>query len=105
MEGYGDCINESPASACLENEFCVGTGNGTEAVCAHQCNEVSDCPDVPSGGNPTVMCVDFTANGLPECRLDCSGGETCPTGMFCLQQQSVSLAGLIPVMGRLRGRG
>ena len=81
--GFGDCINEAPETACPGDEFCVGTMSGTEAVCAYPCNEASDCPDQPAGGNASSTCEDITGDGIPECQIDCGGSETCPDGMFC----------------------
>lgn len=82
-EGFGDCINALPDVACLEGEFCIGTAAGTEAVCGYACNEVADCPDLPAGGDASSVCNDVTGDALPECTIDCSGGETCPDQMSC----------------------
>jgi hypothetical protein len=30
-----------------------------------------------------VLCEDVTADDEPDCVLDCSAGQTCPTGMVC----------------------
>lgn len=77
---YGNC-GDIPA-ACAAPGFCF-TDGGT-AVCQQSCGDASDCPAAPPTGNAPVTCgfANMAVSG-PECHLDCSGGQTCPVGMFC----------------------
>ena len=54
----------------------------TIGVCTTECAVVGDCPASP-GGTAPVSCLDVTADGTPECILDCSAGGSCPAGMNC----------------------
>lgn len=75
---YGDCQNE--VGEC-ENGLCL---QGPDfAVCGENCMDASDCAAPPNSGHAPVTCMDVTADGLAECMLDCSGGQSCPDGMVC----------------------
>jgi hypothetical protein len=84
--GFGDCVNNLPADACLASEQCV-TDLGMPplvGVCADvDCTTAADCPLTPPGGTSPVVCVDVTGEGINECILFCGMGQTCPTGMQC----------------------
>ena len=83
MDGYGDCANNDPALVCLADEECVGDGTGN-AVCLEQgCADAGDCA-LPATGDSIATCLDVTGDGVTDCYLDCSMGETCPDGMVCV---------------------
>lgn len=85
--GFDDCAN-NPADVCLEGEVCVSddAAEPLTAVCAQAgCTDPStDCLAVPPGGDALAACaeIDDSSDG-EECVVDCSGAETCPTGMVC----------------------
>lgn len=85
--GFDDCVN-NPGGVCLEGEICVSDEAGAvaTAVCAQTgCTDpTTDCRVVPPGGDALAACaeIDDTSAG-EECVVDCSGAETCPTGMVC----------------------
>lgn len=85
--GFDDCAN-NPAAVCREGEVCVSddTVDPNTAVCAQTgCTDpATDCLVAPPGGDAQVACaeIDDSSDG-EECVIDCSGGETCPTGMAC----------------------
>jgi hypothetical protein len=52
-------------------------GAGTNGYCTD-----TTCPTcVPAPGVAPVICI--TVTGYSLCALDCSAGQTCPTGMVC----------------------
>jgi hypothetical protein len=68
--------------ACLEGE---GPNMG-KSYCAANCNppdNPDNCPDAPNG-DATPMCI--SVMGTSYCALDCSGGESCPNGMSCVDE-------------------
>jgi hypothetical protein len=74
----GTCLNGDPP-------------NDNKSFCAPNCSPAGDpsgCPPPPSGDAPP-MCIDVGdeqgGNVQSFCALDCSGGQTCPTGMTCVQ--------------------
>ncbi len=85
--GFDDCAN-NPDAVCLEAEVCVADDVAEPAtgVCAQTgcIDAAADCRAVPPGGDAVAGCaeIDDTSAG-EECVVDCSGGETCPTGMVC----------------------
>ncbi|MEM7157223.1 MAG: hypothetical protein AAF799_30500 [Myxococcota bacterium] len=86
--GFGDCATMDPGVVCLPDEVCLVDGAGPAAtlgVCTStNCNSVADCPSAPAGGDAPVVCENIdTDPSEDECALDCSGGQTCPTGMNC----------------------
>ncbi|MCA9709372.1 MAG: hypothetical protein KDK70_26255 [Myxococcales bacterium] len=85
FQGFGDCINNPPAAVCLPGEQCIVDPIGmSEGACIDvTCTDIGDCPLAPPGGTAVVVCTDITGEGLNECIIDCSGGQTCPTGMVC----------------------
>lgn len=87
-EGFGDCATMPVADVCLPGETCLVDGAGAAAtlgVCTLlNCGSVADCPSAPAGGDAPVICDNIdTDPSEDECALDCSGGQTCPTGMNC----------------------
>ncbi len=85
--GFGDCATMPEMDACMMSELCVvdDPGMPTVAVCTELgCAVAADCPPAPPGGDAPVECGDINGDGMPaDCFLDCSGGQTCPTGMDC----------------------
>lgn len=85
--GFGDCINYAPEDTCLMDEVCLadGPGDPTIGVCTLVgCATEADCPEPPPGGDAPVVCSDINADMVAEeCSLDCTAGQTCPTGMSC----------------------
>jgi hypothetical protein len=73
---YGPCDTNGQCGEGLE---CVTATLNRGAFCATSCRQASDCPQ-PSTGNATATCDTRTQT----CRLDCSGGATCPDGMTCV---------------------
>lgn len=63
--------------------FCTAPGCANAAV---------DCIASP-GGTATPMCLPLTVNDMPDaaCALDCTGGNTCPSGMECLDVTGASI--------------
>jgi hypothetical protein len=84
--GFLDCLNDGEEAACIGTEACVYdiAAAPSVGVCAGMdCASVEDCPDAPAGGDAMPACMDIANPEGNECILDCSGGETCPTGMIC----------------------
>jgi hypothetical protein len=78
---YNDCGN-APATVCLADETCITDMTG--AVCAEDgCANAMDC-EAPTTGTAVADCGDINMDMANECHLDCSGGETCPDGMECV---------------------
>lgn len=78
---YGDCLTDP--NACGLDGICLNDGAmPTIGVCTEDCNVVGDCAPSP-GGTAPVSCDDVTADGISECFLDCSAGQSCPAGMTC----------------------
>ncbi len=85
---YGDCgMGEECGGGDLQ-VACAG-GPSDSSVCLYLgCEELCDCPQPPEGFEGLARCEDqFGPNaeldGINDCFLDCSGGETCPDGMAC----------------------
>jgi hypothetical protein len=84
--GFGDCVTMSVIDACIiPGEQCFTDMGPTVGVCtAVGCAVDADCPPAPPGGNAPVICQDVNLDMVAEeCSLDCSAGQTCPTGMGC----------------------
>lgn len=82
LPDYSDCVNQA-AGQC--GSFCLvddpaDIGGG---VCMGPCTAAADCPAAPGTGEAAPACADLAGDEMSECYLDCSGGETCPDGMFC----------------------
>jgi hypothetical protein len=82
---FGDCA--AGLDACMTDgpKLCVSDSQDspTIAVCARRCTEVCDCWGAPTDGTAAVACVTLDQSGDNTCVLDCTNGETCPTGMSC----------------------
>jgi hypothetical protein len=84
VQGFADCIADP--TACLPEEVCIVdvVVAPTVSVCTDlDCLGPADCPVAPPGGTAPVGCLDITGDGTGDCFVDCSGGQTCPTGMTC----------------------
>ena len=81
---YGDCVGAM--LPCPDGSFCLLVpGSG---VCTPDgCTDANDCPAPPPGGNASVTCLDANGDDVPDCRIDCSGGQTCPNGMQCFSDE------------------
>ncbi len=81
---YGDCVGAM--LPCPDGAFCLLVpGSG---VCTPQgCNDASECPPPPPGGDAPVTCLDANGDDVDDCRIDCSGGQTCPTAMECFSDE------------------
>lgn len=78
IEGELDnCING--ATTCL---YLTGEDDGycTASGCV---NPDVACDPAPADATAVPICI--TGDMVAFCALDCSGGETCPAGMICLQ--------------------
>jgi hypothetical protein len=90
---FGNCIAGGPAACEAEGSTVCPTDNldnPSLGVCAKRCDDICDCWAAPATGDAAVSCVALV-NGDPTktCVLDCSSGETCPTGMECLDSLSI----------------
>jgi hypothetical protein len=72
---YSHCLDYTD---CPLNDGCMTIGGaGTNGYCTD-----TTCPTcVPAPGVAPVICI--TVTGYSLCALDCSAGQTCPTGMVC----------------------
>jgi len=87
---YASCTMDD-TSMCSGEEECIATDGTMEGIeptgwCAAHCNEDSDCP-APDDGTAVPRC-EYNGAAL-ECMLLCTDGETCPTGMSCLEMMWV----------------
>ncbi|MBV1859870.1 MAG: choice-of-anchor J domain-containing protein, partial [Nannocystaceae bacterium] len=92
-DGWGDgeydvdCGNGEACESDLQTA-CAG-GPSDSSVCLFLgCEDLCDCPAPPEGFEELGRCEDQFGPGgalddINDCFLDCSGGETCPDGMFC----------------------
>lgn len=85
---YADCLgagNAIDTSSCGGANNCLTAGDPTIAgVCSvTPCIDTCDCPGAPVTGNAPITCGDVTGGPDNFCYLDCSAGQTCPTGMIC----------------------
>ena len=89
VPGYGDCVNWDAEQTCLADEACIqGAADG---YCGETCEDATTCP-IAVDGDAMPACGDIDGNEGSECYLDCSGGETCPTGMACVDDNYCSFA-------------
>lgn len=85
---YAVCLgpgNAVDTSACDGANNCLTAGNPVIAgVCSvTPCADTCDCPAAPATGTAPIACDAITGGPEQFCYLDCSGGQTCPTGMVC----------------------
>ncbi len=90
---FGNCIDGGAAACQAEGSTICPTDNldnPSLGVCAKRCDDVCECWAAPATGNAAVECIALV-DGDPKktCVLDCSGGETCPDGMQCLDTLSI----------------
>jgi len=75
--------------------LCGGGGqcfeDGAEyAVCTRGCFMDCNCWSAPAGdGDARVSCSSALLENTSVCVLDCSGGESCPRGMFCVSDLGI----------------
>lgn len=84
---YGDCANGG-LEACMAESLpqCLQDDPNMPSigVCGRACDDVCDCWAAPADGDAPVACKSLVAGDDGTCVLDCSGGQTCPGGMSCL---------------------
>ena len=87
---YAPC----PGGMCLNGEACLsGEGpNEGKSYCAETCSPAgnpANCPDAPDA-DAMPICIDVNdgmgGGNTSYCALDCSGGETCPAGLSCVDE-------------------
>lgn len=80
-------MNGTEEDVCLEGEVCIDNGGNTVGACTRwdSCDTPADCPLPPPGGDASVVCAPLGGEPAAECVIDCSGGDTCPSGMVCAE--------------------
>src|SRR5690606_7549451 len=58
------------------------------AVCTRGCFMDCNCWPAPDGDAP-ARCSSELLENTSLCVLDCSAGQTCPTGMFCVAELGI----------------
>jgi hypothetical protein len=93
---YSDCLD---AAMCVGLNACVTFPEGgaaTDGYCTRTGCEtaIADCAPAP-GGSAGPTCIEVTIGMAMQmvCALDCSGGETCPSGMTCYAYGSYDICG------------
>jgi hypothetical protein len=91
---YSHCLD---AAECVDVTLCVQIQMDMKTVdgfCStFPCEDAAvDC-DVAPGGTAEPFCFPMTVNDMATtaCALDCSAGQTCPTGMQCFALESASV--------------
>lgn len=78
-DAYGPCMDDMD---CQAGELCLLV-EGVVSFCSlENCMNVNACAD-PADGDSVPTCDQLTMDPVDFCFLDCSGGQTCPTGMVC----------------------
>jgi hypothetical protein len=89
---FGDCVNNGLA-ACMTSgpHICVMDDPQMPSlgVCGRSCNNVCDCWEAPAGSAAPSACIALVPNADKTCVLDCSGGQACPAGMFCMEDLNI----------------
>ncbi len=84
---YGDCANGG-LDACMAESTpqCLQDDPNMPSigVCGRACDDVCDCWAAPADGDAPVACKSLVTGDDGTCVLDCSGGQSCPGGMSCL---------------------
>ena len=83
-DNYADCLLDP--EACGEDQECLAFDAPPWSVCsATGCDgDPGLCPEPPPGGTAPAVCdFDWDTDGVSDCTLDCSAGQTCPFGMSC----------------------
>lgn len=83
----GDPACEGAADLCLWTDG-VADGTSPAGWCSQPCNEVGECSPPPDG-DAMVACTYYGTDLPLRCMLRCENGETCPTGMTCLEYMTV----------------
>lgn len=81
--GPGGAVDVSGCGDAAATCITVGTPPIAGSCSINPCVDACDCPGPPPTGNAVVTCDAITSGPDDFCYLDCSGGETCPTGMVC----------------------
>jgi hypothetical protein len=77
---YGDCPM-GQNDECLMDEYCFVDNFDNYQVCSQNCNNISDCPEVPGY---SLKCIGLNGNLFQKrCFISCEGNEPCPMGMDC----------------------
>ena len=90
---WGGCLTEygvvDAANLCGAGTMCVLTDSDpvTHTACTLECQDSCDCPAPPETGTATVACGNIDDDETNKCYLDCSGGNQCPDGMECVEDQ------------------
>jgi len=83
-ENYADC--SADPTVCGPTQECLTFDAPPWSVCSSTgCDgDVGLCPEPPAGGTAAPVCdFDWNTDGVADCTLDCSGGQSCPVGMTC----------------------
>ncbi len=59
------------------------------AVCTRGCFMDCNCWSAPNDGDAPASCSSELLESTSVCVLDCSGGQTCPRGMFCVEDLGI----------------
>ncbi len=77
---YGDCVN---GQQCEEGLDCISDEGQTIGWCGVlECASDDECQP-PATGDAPAVCAPIN-DTTDACMLDCSAGQGCPSGMFCL---------------------
>lgn len=89
---FGDCANAG-LDACMAESLpqCLQDDPNMPSigVCGRACADVCDCWAAPADGDAPVTCKSLVTGDDGTCVLDCSGGQTCPSGMSCLDSLDI----------------
>jgi hypothetical protein len=99
--GEPDVCTDQPEGTykdCLAGEMCDGdslgcivddVNNPSLGICSLSCQDDCDCFADPGDGNAASRCLPLLEGGEKACALDCSGGESCPSGTVCVPQVGI----------------
>ncbi|PRQ05489.1 hypothetical protein ENSA5_02170 [Enhygromyxa salina] len=76
--GLDACMTDGPKQCILDSQDMAQI-----AVCGRPCADECDCWAPPADGHAPVACIALAPGDDGTCVLDCSGGQTCPSGMIC----------------------
>jgi hypothetical protein len=95
---YGDCANGG-LDACQAESLpqCLQDDPNMPSigVCGRACDDVCDCWAAPASGDAPVTCRSLVEGDDGTCVLDCTGGQTCPDGMSCLDALGICVFSVI----------
>lgn len=74
-----------PNDLCKQGLSCFAVTGGSSGVCSKGCAKAADCPTAKdtNGNDLSAVCMINTNM----CAFPCSGGQACPKGLKCIQQQ------------------